>query len=67
MEQTYRRALVHLYDKDLHMQLLAEREVESPGEALSIALDIFRTRRFIETCMKRPTDSLRPVGFCTTL
>ncbi|MCB1869864.1 MAG: DUF47 family protein [Gammaproteobacteria bacterium] len=44
MEQTYRRALVHLYDKDLHMQLLAEREVESPGEALSIALDIFRTR-----------------------
>ncbi len=44
MEQIYRRALVHLYDKDLHMQLLAEREVESPGEALSIALDIFRTR-----------------------
>ena len=44
MEQTYRRALVQLYDKDAHMKLLAARGVATPADALSMALDIFRTR-----------------------
>lgn len=44
MEQTYRRALVHLYDKDAHMKLLAARGTATPADALDLALDIFRTR-----------------------
>ncbi|MCP5415926.1 MAG: DUF47 family protein [Chromatiaceae bacterium] len=44
MEQVYRRALVHLYDKELHTNLLTQREAATPADALSMALDIFRTR-----------------------
>ncbi len=44
MEQTYRRALVQLYDKDAHMRLLAQKGVGTPADALAMALDIFRTR-----------------------
>ena len=44
MEQTYRRALVRLYDKELHLNLLAKNGSATPADALGIALDIFRTR-----------------------
>lgn len=44
MEQTYRRALVQLFDKELHLNLLAKNGTATPADALSIALDIFRTR-----------------------
>ena len=44
MEQVYRRALEHLYDKELHTNLLTQREAATPADALSMALDIFRTR-----------------------
>ncbi len=44
MEQTYRRALVQLYDKDTNLKLLAEKGEATAAEALSMALDVFRTR-----------------------
>ena len=44
MEQTYRRALVQLYDKDTNLKLLAEKGEATAGGALSMALDVFRTR-----------------------
>jgi uncharacterized protein len=44
MEQTYRRALVQLYDKDTNLKLLAEKGEATAADALSMSLDIFRTR-----------------------
>ena len=44
MEQTYRRALVHLYDRDTNLKLLAQKSDATAADALSMALDIFRTR-----------------------
>ena len=44
MEQTYRRALVHLYDKDANLKLLAQKADSTAADALSMSLDIFRTR-----------------------
>ena len=44
MEQTYRRALVHLYDRDANLKLLAQKGDATAEEALSMCLDIFRTR-----------------------
>lgn len=44
MEQTYRRALAHLYDKELHTQMLQEKGTATAADTLSIALDILRTR-----------------------
>lgn len=44
MEQTYRRALVQLYDKEAHLKIMADKGAATPGDALMIALDIFRTR-----------------------
>ena len=44
MEQTYRRALVQLYDRDVNLKLLAQKGEGSATEALDMCLDIFRTR-----------------------
>jgi len=44
MEQTYRRALVQLYDRDVNLKLLAQKGEASATEALDMCLDIFRTR-----------------------
>lgn len=44
MEQTYRRALVQLYDRDVNLKLLAQRDAATATEALDMCLDIFRTR-----------------------
>ncbi len=44
MEQTYRRALTHLYDKEVHLKLLAEKGDATPADVLEMTLDIFRTR-----------------------
>ncbi len=44
MEQTYRRALVQLYDKEAHLKLLASKGEATPADAVEMALDIFRTR-----------------------
>lgn len=44
MEQTYRRALVHLYDRDANLKLLAQKVDATAADALSMSLDIFRTR-----------------------
>ena len=44
MEQTYRRALVHLYDRDTNLKLLVQKSDATAADALSMALDIFRTR-----------------------
>jgi len=44
MEQAYRRALAHLYDKDEHAKLLTQKGEISPAEIMEMTLDIFRTR-----------------------
>lgn len=44
MEQTYRRALVQLYDRETHMKMLMEKGNNTPADALNLTLDIFRTR-----------------------
>jgi len=44
MEQTYRRALTQLYDKDEHAKLLAQKGELSPADVMEMTLDIFRTR-----------------------
>ena len=44
MEQAYRRALTHLYDKDEHLKLLAAKGEATPADVMVMTLDIFRTR-----------------------
>lgn len=44
MEQTWRRALVQLYDRETHMKMLMEKGTNTPADAMNLTLDIFRTR-----------------------
>lgn len=44
MEQTYRRALVELYDRERYVKRLAEKGDVTPLDVLDMTLDILRTR-----------------------